>query len=287
MCVYIVYCIRKIKSLSLSLSPASSLYLFFVGGFEWLSEEEIDILYKNGLHSFDTQSTHGLILEADVHYPPHLHEAHSDLPMCPERLVIHEEMLSPFQRRLWPSRDKKPCTRLAPNLYDKKKYVMHIRNAQFYAAHGLIISRPTRVLKFRQSQWLKSFIEFNVRQRALATTKFQQNLHKSLPNNTFGKTMENVRQRTRVEFITDQKQALRRSASVFFKNSVVLSEDAVIVQSAIQKVVLEKAIYVGFCVTDLSKLKLFQFHYDQMLRWYPTARLLFTGKYIYCLYYAN
>ena len=189
-----------------------------------MSEEEIDMLYKNGLDSFDTQSTHGLILEADVCYPAHLHETHSDLPMCPERIVIREDMLSPFQQRLWPANDKKPCTRLAPNLYNKKNYVMHIRNAQFYAAHGLIISRPTRVLKFRQSRWLKSFIDFNVCQRALATTKFQQGLHKGIPNNAFGKTMENIRQRTRVEFITDKATALRRSASIFFKNSIALSE---------------------------------------------------------------
>ena len=245
-----------------------------------MNEAEIDILYKNGFDSFDTESSHGLILEADIHYPAHLHETHSDLPMCPERIVIREEMLSPFQQRLWPASDKKSCTRLAPNLYDKKNYVMHIRDAQFYAAHGLIISRPTRVLKFKQSPWLKSFIDFNVRQRALATTKFQQGLHKQIPNDTFGKTMENVRQRTRVEFITDKATALRRSASIFFKNSAMVAEDAVIIQSAVQKVILQKAIYIGFCVTDLSKLKLFQFHYDQMLSWYPSARLLFTGKYI-------
>ena len=140
------------------LVPSISL---FVGGFEWLNKEEIDILYKNGFDSFDTESTHGLILEADIHYPAHLHETHSNLPMCPECIVIREEMLSPFQQRLWPESVKKTCTRLAPNLYDKNKYVMHIRNAQFYAAHGLIISRPTRVLKFKQSQWLKKFIDFS------------------------------------------------------------------------------------------------------------------------------
>ena len=94
--------------------------------------------------------------------------------------------------------------------------------------------------------------------------------------------MENVR--TRVEYIADKATALRRSASIFFKNSVVLSEDAVIIQSAIQKVILQKAIYVGFCVTNLSKLKLFEFHYDYMLSWYPSAHFLFTGKYIIYLH---
>ena len=156
---------------------------------------------------------------------------------------------------------------------------MHIRNAQFYAEHGLIILRPTRVLRFRQSQWLKGFTDFNVCQRASATSKFQQNLHKQVPNNSFGKTMENVRGRSRVELIADKATALRRSSSIFFKNSVTLSENAVLIQSAIQKVPLQKAIYVGFCITDLSKLKLFQFHYGQFRRWYPNARLLFTGTY--------
>ena len=172
-----ICCLVYTKNKKSGLSPPPSgfvLFLYIVGGFEWLNEAEIDILYKNGFDSFDTESSHGLILEADIHYPAHLHETHSDLPMCPERIVIREEMLSPFQQRLWPTSDKRSCTRLAPNLYDKKNYIMHIRNAQFYAAHGLIISRPTWVLKFKQSQWLKSFIDFNVHQQALATTNEKQ-----------------------------------------------------------------------------------------------------------------
>ena len=44
-----------------------------------------------------------------------------------------------------------------------------------------------------------------------------------------------------------------------------------------QKVHRQKATYVGFCIIDLSKLKLFQFHYGQFRRWYPRALLLFTG----------
>ena len=48
--------------------------------------------------------------------------------------------------------------KLSPNLYDKTNYVVHYKNLRFYIKHGLQLVKVHRILKFRQSAWIKSYI---------------------------------------------------------------------------------------------------------------------------------
>ena len=61
--------------------------------FRWLTQSEMDTLELNSMS--DNQDT-GYILEVDLAYPKALHKAHSSFPLAPERLIINEEMLSPY-----------------------------------------------------------------------------------------------------------------------------------------------------------------------------------------------
>jgi len=67
----------------------------------------------------------GYILNEDLEYPQHLHDAHTDLPFCP-------------------TRDKpsgKRENKLVATLYDKKRYVIHYRNLQQCTRHGLRVTK--------------------------------------------------------------------------------------------------------------------------------------------------
>jgi len=133
----------------------------------------------------ELDSSTGYILEVDLDYPQHFHDAHTDLPFCPTRD-------KPLSKR----HDK-----LLATLYDKKRYVIHYRNLQQCTRHGLHIAKIHHVLQFLQSPWLRNYIEFNTNFKTLAKNVFEKNLYKLMNNAVFDKIMENVRNYVNVQLL--------------------------------------------------------------------------------------
>ena len=88
-----------------------------IKGFRWLTQLDIRKLNINDL------AEDGFIYEVDLRYPTTLHTPHNSYPLAPERRTIEESMLSPLQN--------KSTTKLAPNLMEKRNYVVHYRNLKF------------------------------------------------------------------------------------------------------------------------------------------------------------
>ena len=88
--------------------------------------------------------------------------------------------------------------KLVPNIRDKVKYIVHYRNLQLYLELGMKLIKIQKILKFKQSNWLKEYIEFNTQKRTEGKDKFSQNFFKLLINSIYGKSMENIRKRINV-----------------------------------------------------------------------------------------
>jgi len=88
---------------------------------------------------------------------------------------------------------------------DKSKYVCHYRNLQLYVKYGLVIAKIHRILPFSQKPWLRSWIETCNEQRRSADSEFESYLAKLQANATFGKTLEQIRNRVNVRLIADEK----------------------------------------------------------------------------------
>ena len=242
------------------------------GGFRWLTESEKDSI---NIESLDPESSTGYIFEVDLEVPREVHDKHSDYPLAAERLEITSDMLSPFQQK-FPEKQKKPSVKLTPNLRDKIKYVTHYRNLQFYLEQGLVLKKIHRVLSFSQSRWLEKYIEFNTLQRTLSKSNFGKDFFKLMNNSVFGKTQENLRNRINVEIVTDRKTALKRISKPIIKRSYSIHEDLAVMETYVTKLKLNKPIYVGFTVLEVSKLWMYSFHYRQMLNWFDDIELCMT-----------
>ena len=122
----------------------------------------------------------GYFLEVDLHYPKHLHDYHKDYPLAPEIMSVQENMVSDVSKDIYKCcnngktvRDEK-TSKLLLTLYDKEKYVIHIRNLKYYLEKGLVLKQVHRCIKSNQSNWLKEWIGFNTEKRKEATNDFDR-----------------------------------------------------------------------------------------------------------------
>ena len=201
-------------------------------------------------------------------------------------MLISHDMLSSYQQQLKEDLGYKPAKveKLVPNLWDKTQYVIHYRNLKFYLTQGLKLQKIHRVLQFKQEPWLKPYIEVNTQLRAQATNDFEKDFFKLMNNSVFGKTMEDVRKRVKIKSITEPAVFKKHVAKVTYKRSEVLVNDEekqdyfVGVELMRTSVRLDKPIYTRFTVLELSKLDMYDFHYNHMMKKYgpEKAKLLFT-----------
>ena len=119
--------------------------------------------------------------------------------------------------------------KLIPNLRDKQKYILHYQNLKLNLSLGMVLKKIHRVLNFKQATWLKEYIDFNTIQRAAARNDFEKDFFRLMNNSMFGKTMENLRNRRKID-LTSRKESFRKIVSQpIFKSYTAFHEDLVAV----------------------------------------------------------
>lgn len=236
--------------------------------FRFLENDEIANV---DISRLSNDSDTGYILEVDLHYPPEIHDAHSDLPFAPEKFV-------PFGSK---------SAKLIANLYDKCKYVVHYIYLKECLKNGIKLLKIHRILAFDQSNFLEPYISLNTALRQKATSDFERDFFKKQNNSIFGKTIENKRKQVDVRLVnvwSDNNNTTNKLCGAEkyvsapnFKSLSIISESLVAIQMQQTKVILDRPIYVGFAILEIAKSHLYRFHYSIMQRIYGNnIRLCYT-----------
>ena len=234
------------------------------GEFRWINCDGWDP--EKLVNMLSKEKKYGYLVEVGIKYPRELHNLHNDIPFMCDKMNING------------------VEKLISNLYDKKKYIIHIRALKQAIDHGLILEKIHRCIRFRQSAWMKEYIDFNTRLRTAAKNDFEKDFYKLMNNSVFGKTMENIRNHWDIKLVNNKEKYLKTVMKPNFKSGTLLGPDLMGCEMGKIKVVMNKPVYLGQAILDLSKVIMYEFHYDYMIPKYGNRiKLCYmdTDSYVY------
>ena len=227
-----------------------------VKGFRWM--DDISIIDEDFVKDYNKNDNKGFILDVDVDYPNKLQNIHSDLPFLLERMIINN------------------TKKLVCNLNDEKNYIVHINVLRQALDHGWKFRKVHRVIEFEQEACLKEYIDFNTELRKKATNDFEKDFFKLMNNAVFGKTMENVRKHRDIKLVKTDKKRNKLVSEPNFHTMKLIDNNLAIIEMRKVKVKMNKPIYSGLSILDISKITMYEFWYDYVkIKYQDKARLCY------------
>ena len=198
-------------------------------------------------------------------YPDNLKEKTKNFPFAPLNKKTNPDDFSDYMKEIIPdtyTQNKK----LICDWSDKKNYLIHYRILNLYVRHGMIVDKVHDIISFRQSRWLEEYINFNTQKKNQAVNDFEKDFYKLLNNDFHGKTMENVRNRLKIKFVKKDyyRETIRRQSMLTFNGIHKSYENCDSYTFKQNEVLMDKPIYLGFSVLELSKLLMYETYYDKL-----------------------
>lgn len=203
----------------------------------------------------------GYTFIADLEIPPELHNKFRDYPMLPEHYTPKYEELSDYQKSLIDRNigNKPKYGKLVCNLYSKKDYIIDFRMLKECLRQGITLISVTNYIRFNQKAWLKPYIDLNTKLRQEAKNDFEKDFYKLMNNSVYGKQMENVRKRCEVKLLTSFESFIKQDK---YNTRTIINEKTILLHRQKKITKLNKPIYGGFAVLELSKLLMYRFYYN-------------------------
>ena len=227
-----------------------------VRGFRWM--DDISKIDEDFVKDYSKNDNKSYILDVDVDYPSKLQNLDSDLPFLPERMVINN------------------TKKLVCNLNDKKNYIVHINVLKQALDHGLKLRKVNRVIQFKQEAWLKEYIDVNTELKKKTTNDFEKDFFKLMNDAVFGKTMENLRKHRDIKLVKSDKKRNKLVSEPNFHTMKLIDNNLAIIEMKKFKVKINKPIYLGFSILDISKITMYEFWYDYVkIKYQDKTRLCY------------
>ena len=235
--------------------------------FEYMSREELDdLINKDIIKNYENEKNDiGYTIKVTLRVPKDKHDYFSEFPLAPEKMKPKRKDLNTWQQEFY-KHDESEVSKLCCTLYDKVDYIVAIENLRFYLEEGCELVEIKEGVKYLQKAWMKNYILGNAELRKKAKAAgddFGVEFFKLMNNSVFGKTMEDARKYQNMKIINwqDEESFLRSTSTDSFKTFTTIDKELIIVSHHKTKVKLNKPIYCGAKVLDLSKLHMYNFFY--------------------------
>jgi len=219
--------------------------------FRWIIDvDELKTIITQPLP--DEKADYGYVLEVDLSVPDELHNRLSDLPPAP------------FTQTPPGSKQKKLLLTLAP----KRHYVIHSALLKFYIEElGVQVDCVHRAIGFSQEMVFRSYVAKNTEMRAKSTSKFKKDYYKLKNNALYGKTVENLRKRKDVRLCNNRSSFVAQSSKPVYRRCIIIKENLVAAMLNKENICLDRPVYIGQAVLDLSKLRMYRLQYQELQRY--------------------
>ena len=92
--------------------------------------------------------------------------------------------------------------------------------------------------------------------------QFEKDFFKLMNNSVFGKTMENVRKHRDIKLVTTEKRRIKLVSEPNYDTTKQFSEKLLAIEMKKAKVKMNKPVYLGMSILDISKTLMYEFWYD-------------------------
>ena len=226
--------------------------------FKWV--DDLSMFTEDFIKSYDEEGdVRYLLVAEDIEYPKTIRMLHSDLPFLPDRMKVNK------------------VKKLVCNVTDKENYSIHIVALKQALNHGLKLIRVHSVISFRREAWLKPYIDSNTELRKNTKNEFEKDFYKLKINSIYGKTVQNDRKHRDIKLVTTDYKRHKLASEPNYHSAKCISKHLLVMEMKKTKVKINKPIYLGQDVLDLSKTFMFECWYDYLKPMYgDKIRLCFT-----------
>ena len=125
----------------------------------------------------------------------------------------------------------------------------------------------------------------NTELRKKAQNEFEKNFFKLMNNSVFGKTMENVRKHRDIKLVTTEEKRIKLVSEPNYHTTKHFSKNLLAIEMKKTKVKMNKPVYLGMSILDISKTLMYEFWYDYIKPKYgDRAKLCYTDTHSFIIY---
>ena len=118
-----------------------------------------------------------------------------------------------------------------------------------------------------------------------AKNEFEKNFFKLMSNAVFGRTVENVRNHRNIKLVTTYEKFNKYASEPHLMNVKCFSENLLAVEMRETEVFMNKSVYLGQAILDISKTLMYEFYYDYLqIKYSDKVKLCYTDTDSFIIY---